>query len=188
MFEPFFRFCATFQVIDPETRAALESVCAIRFVEKNRDLQPIGHTCRTIYFINKGIARIYYYKDDKDITESFAFENQLVVRYESLFTGRPSRKAIQVLEDTELLAIDADQLFTLYDEYHDIERLFRRIFEAAHVDTINRIESIQFHTAQERYHTLLREAPGIIRRVPLKYIASHLGITQVSLSRIRARR
>lgn len=157
-------------------------------MEKNRDLQSIGHTCRTIYFINKGVARIYYFRDDTDITESFAFENQVVVRYESLFTGRPSRKAIQVLEDTELVAIDAGKLFQLYDQYPQIERLFRRIFEAAHVETINRIESIQFHSAAERYHDLLRDMPGIVQRVPLKYIASYLGITQVSLSRIRARR
>ena len=188
MFDAFFTYCASFHPLDPASRSALEAICSIRQVEKNRDVQSIGHTCRTIYFINKGIARIYYYKDEVDITESFAFEHQVVVRYESLFTGRPSRKAIQALEDTELVAIDAGKLFQLYDRYPDIERLFRKIFEAAHVDTINRVESIQFHSAAERYQALLRASPDIIRRVPLKYIASYLGITQVSLSRIRARR
>lgn len=77
-------------------------------------------------------------------------------------------------------------MFRLYDSHPDLERLFRKIFEASHVETVNRIESIQFHTAEERYKALLNEAPAIIRRVPLKYIASYLGITQVSLSRIRA--
>jgi hypothetical protein len=66
-----------------------------------------------------------------------------------------------------------------------IERLFRKIFEVAYVDTINRIESLQFHSAEERYKALLREAPDVLKRVPLKYVASFLGITQVSLSRIR---
>lgn len=188
MFDAFFTYCASFHPLEPGSRAALEAICSLRFVEKNRDVQSIGHTCRTIFFINKGIARIYYYKDEVDITESFAFEHQVVVRYESLFTGRPSRKAIQALEDTELVAIDAGKLFQLYDRHPDIERLFRKIFEAAHVDTINRVESIQFHSAAERYHALLRASPDIVRRVPLKYIASYLGITQVSLSRIRARR
>ncbi|HRD39268.1 MAG TPA: Crp/Fnr family transcriptional regulator, partial [Bacteroidia bacterium] len=60
--------------------------------------------------------------------------------------------------------------------------------EAAHVETINRIESIQFHTAEERYKALLKEAPDVIKRVPLKYIASYLGITPVSLSRIRGQK
>jgi hypothetical protein len=66
--------------------------------------------------------------------------------------------------------------------------LFRRIFEAAYVDTVNRVEGMQFHSAEERYKTLLHEAPGVIKRVPLKYVASYLGITQVSLSRIRGQR
>lgn len=187
-FKDLFDFLDQFHRLSPRSRAALEAICSIRMVEKNRDVQSIGHTCRTIYFINKGIARIYYFKDEVDITESFAFEHQVVVRYESLFTGRPSRKAIQALEDTELVAIDAGKLFQLYDDYPDIERLFRKVFEAAHVDTINRVESIQFHSAAERYQALLQESPGIVRRVPLKYIASYLGITQVSLSRIRAQR
>ena len=70
----------------------------------------------------------------------------------------------------------------------EIERLFRKIFETSHVETVNRVESIQFHTAEERYHALLEQAPNIIQRVSLKYIASYLGITQVSLSRIRGNR
>ena len=145
-------------------------------------------TCKTIYFINKGIARIYYYKDGIDITDSFATENNVIVRVESLFTGKPSRKAIQILEDAEIVAIDANKLFKLYDSYPEVERLFRKIFEASHVETVNRIEGIQFHSAEERYKALLEEAPTIIQRVPLKYIASYLGITQVSLSRIRGQR
>ena len=157
-------------------------------IPRNRDLQPIGHTCKTIYFIIKGVARIYYFKDGIDITESFAFENNIIARIESLFTGRPSRKAIQVLEDAEIIAINANALFKLYDKFPEIERLFRKIFESAYVETVNRIEAIQFHTAEERYYILLEQTPDVIRRVPLKYISSYLGITQQSLSRIRAAR
>lgn len=163
-------------------------ICSIINIQKNQDLQPIGHTCKTIYFIKKGVARIYYFKDGIDITESFAFENNIIARVESLFTGKPSRKAIQVLEDSEIIAINANELFKLYDQVPEIERLFRKIFEAAYVDTINRIESIQFHTAEERYYALLEQAPDVIKRVPLKYISSYLGVTQQSLSRIRAAR
>jgi CRP-like cAMP-binding protein len=183
-----YRYFQPFSPLSAAAKVALEPICTVMHIGKNKDLQKIGHTCKTIYFISKGIARIYYYKGDTDITESFAFENSIVVRVESLFTGRPSRKAIQVLEDSEIIAIDATALFKLYDVYPEIERLFRKIFEASHVDMINRMEGIQIHTAEERYKSLLKEAPDIIRRVPLKYIASYLGITQVSLSRIRAKR
>jgi CRP-like cAMP-binding protein len=183
-----FQYFKKFNTVPPEAEAAIASIYAIVNLEKNEELQPIGHTCKTIYFINKGLARIYYYKDGIDITESFAFENSIIARVESLFTGKPSRKAIQVLEDTEVVAINAGQLFKLYDRFPEIERLFRKIFEAAYVETVNRIEGMQFHTAEERYRALLNEAPNILMRVPLKYVASYLGITQVSLSRIRAHR
>ena len=157
-------------------------------IKKNSELQPVGHSCKTIYFLVKGVARVYYFKEDIDITEGFSFENSIVVRYESLFTGRPSRKAIQALEDSDLIAISSPELFKLYDLHPDIERLFRKLFERALVEQINRTESLQFHTAEERYRDLVKEAPGILKRVPLKFIASYLGITPVSLSRIRAHR
>lgn len=183
-----FEFFKRFSPLSDEAKTAIETITKIVHIQKNKDLQPIGHTCRTVYFINNGIARIYYYKDGIDITDSFALENNVIVRVESLFTGKPSRKGIQVLEGAEIVAIDASRLFKLYDNYPEIERLFRKIFEASHVETVSRIEGIQFHTAEERYKALLANAPDIVQRVPLKYIASYLGITQVSLSRIRGQR
>ncbi len=135
-----------------------------------------------------GLARIYYYKADIDVTESFSFQNSIVVRFESLFAGQPSKKGIQAIEDSEFIAVNATKLFKLYDEFPEIERIFRKITEVYLVENINRVESIQFHTAEERYTTLLKEAPDILKRVPLKYVASYLGITQVSLSRIRAKK
>lgn len=187
-FTPLFDFFNTFYSLSQASKEAISSICSISRVPKNKDLQSIGHTCRTIYFVKKGIARIYYYKDGKDITELFAFENSLIARVESLFTAKPSRKGIQVLEDSEFIGISSPLLFELYDRYPDIERLFRKIFESAYVDTVNRIESLQFHTAEERYQALTQESPELLKRIPLKYIAAYLGITQVSLSRIRAQR
>lgn len=186
--QPLLAYLKKFEQLSPEAENALKEICSEISISKNKDLQPIGHTCRTIYFINKGIARIYYLKDGVDITESFSQENKLIARAESLFSGKPSKKAIQILEDASITAINAVQLFTLYDQFHDIERTFRKIFEAAYVDMVSRLESIQFHTAEERYLQLIEETPDIIKRVPLKYISSYLGITQVSLSRIRSNR
>ena len=177
-----------FHPLSKEAEEACVNICSIVNIQKNKDLQAIGHTCRTIYFINKGIARVYYFKDGTDITEYFAFENNLVARVESLFRGLPSNKGIQILEDAEIVAINAAALFQLYDNFPDIERLARKITEAAYVESVNRLESIQFHSADERYKALLEEDPNILQRVPLKYIASYLGITQVSLSRIRGAR
>jgi CRP-like cAMP-binding protein len=181
-----FQYFKKFNPLSTEAENAISEISNIITISKNKELQPIGHTCKTIYFINKGVARIYYFKDGTDITESFSFENNIIARVESLFTGNPSRKAIQVLDDAEIVAIDAQQLFKRYDTFPEIERLFRKIFEAAYVETVNRIEGMQFHSAEERYNALISEAPNVLKRVPLKYVASYLGITQVSLSRIRA--
>jgi CRP-like cAMP-binding protein len=183
-----FHYFKTVNPLSKEAEEAITEISSIITVKKNRELQAIGHTCKTIYFIKKGVARIYYFKDGIDITERFFFENNLIARVESLFTGKPSRKAIQILEDAEIIAIDSTQLFKLYDAFPEIERLFRKIVEAAYVETVNRIEGMQFHSAEERYKALLNEAPDVLMRVPLKYVASYLGITQVSLSRIRGHR
>lgn len=183
--EALFQYFKKFNPLSKEAERAIAEISSSITIKKNQDLQPIGHTCKTIYFIKKGVARIYYYMDGIDITEGFFFENSIIARVESLFTGKPSRKAIQILEDAEIIAINANGLFKLYDRFPEIERLFRKIFEAAYVDTVNRIEGIQFHTADERYKALLKEAPNVLQKIPLKYVASYLGITQVSLSRIR---
>jgi CRP-like cAMP-binding protein len=183
-----FQYFKQFSPLSKEAENAIAEICSVINIKKNKDLQPIGYTCKTIYFINKGMARIYYLKDGIDITESFSFENNIIARVESLFTGRPSRKAIQILEDAEIVAINAIQLFKLYNDLPEIERLFRKIFETAYIETVNRIEGIQFHPAEERYNALLHESPDVLKRVPLKHVASYLGITQVSLSRIRAHR
>lgn len=184
--DSFLNFLQKIQPLSPEALEAIYSLCALISIRKNQNLQEIGQRCRTIYFVRTGLARIFYLKDDNEVTEYFAFENDLIIRAESLFTGKPSMKAIQALENTVFIGIPSEALFSLFDQYPEIERLFRKIIEQAYVATVNRMEAIQFHSAEERYAQLLDEKPDLIRRISLKHIASYLGITQVSLSRIRA--
>lgn len=121
-----FQHFKKYTALSEKAEEAIVAICSSITIKKNKDLQSIGHTCKTIYFINKGIARIYYFKDGIDVTENFFFENSIIARVESLFTGKPSRKAIQVLEDAEIVGINANQLFKLYDSFPEIERLFRK--------------------------------------------------------------
>ena len=171
--------------ISSDAKKAMEPLINITHYHKNDTVQEIGSRCKTIYIVKLGCARIFYFKDGNDITEHFAFENDMIVRAESLFTGKPTSKGIQTLEDTEMIAISSTQLFKLYDEHHDIERLFRMLFEREYVNSIKRLESLQFNSAKERYSELSKNK-NLVQKIPLKHIASYLGITQVSLSRIRA--
>src|SRR5688500_7845242 len=112
-----FQFLKKYNSLSAEAEKAISQICSPVIIKKNEELQSIGHTCKTIYFINKGVARIYYLKDGIDITESFALENNLIARVESLFTGKPSNKAIQILENAEITAINATKHLKLYDIY-----------------------------------------------------------------------
>jgi CRP-like cAMP-binding protein len=180
-----FEYLDSVYKISQEAREALALMVEEKSYTKNEMVQEIGSSCQTIYFVKNGCARIFYYKDGNDITEHFAFENEIIVRAESLFTGLPTAKGIQAIDRTRLLAINSAQLFRSYDAHHALERLFRLLFEKEYVNTVKRIESLQFKSAKERYLELL-ETTDFVQKIPLKYIASYLGITQVSLSRIRA--
>lgn len=180
-----FDFFDAVYTISVESKNALEGLIAEKKYSRNAIIQQVNSSCKTVYFVKSGCARIFYFKDGNDITEHFAFQNNLIVRAESLFTGLPTPKGIQAIETTTVIGMDASALFQLFDKYHDIERLFRLLIENEYVATVKRIESLQFKSAKERYAELLITT-NYVQKIPLKYIASFLGITQVSLSRIRA--
>lgn len=180
-----FTFFDSINSVSDDAKNNLKALVSKQHYGANEVIQEIGSRCKTIYFVQEGCARIFYYKDGNDITEHFAFENDLIVRAESLFTGKPTSKGIQAIDETNIIGINSDSLFKLYDQHQDIERLFRLLFEKEYVNTVKRIESLQFKSAKERYTELL-ETTNYVQKIPLKFIATYLGITQVSLSRIRA--
>jgi CRP-like cAMP-binding protein len=184
--EKLIQYLNSINEISHKSQEAILAICSEKKIKKHIDLHPIGHVCRNLYFVKSGLLRVYYLKDDIDVTESFEFENAIVARADSLFNAKPSRKAIEAIENTDLIVINGKALFNLYDSHPEIERLFRKVFELAYIQSVNRMETIQFHSAKERYENLLENNPNTIQRIPLKHIASYLGITQVSLSRIRA--
>jgi CRP-like cAMP-binding protein len=141
-----------------------------------------------LYFIEKGIARIYYYKNGKEITEWIAMDEQFFLSITSFFQRTPSHLIIQTIEPSEVYGIHHDDFMRLADKYHDVERLLRKMVTASLILSQIRMDSIQFESAQQRYEKLLQTSPQIVQRVPLTYIASFLGITLETLSRIRSAR
>lgn len=138
-----------------------------------------------LYFVRKGVARIYYHKPEREVTEWLALDQSFLFSIESFFERTPSRLAIHLLEPSEVFRLHHDDLMQLCDAHHTIEKLFRRMISSSLLLSQKRMESIQFETAQQRYQRLLTQNPDILQRVPLAYIASFLGITQETLSRVR---
>ncbi len=146
-----------------------------------------GTVCHHLYFLETGCLRGFYNLDGKEITHWFGFENDFVTSFYSFITQKPSVENLQVLENSELWSISYESLMKLYDEFPEIERLGRMANEKYYIRLEERYVNFQFKTAAERYELLLEKMPHILQRVALGYVASYLGISQETLSRIRAK-
>lgn len=156
-------------------------------LSKNQHLLTEGKICRHLYFLEKGALRGYYNLDGKEITHWFGFDSDFVTSFHSFITQEPSVENLQLLEGSILWSISKDKLTELFNHFHDIERLVRIAYEKYYIRLEERYVNAQFKTATERYEQLLQDAPHIPERVPLGHIASYLGISQETLSRIRSR-
>ena len=117
-----------------------------------------------LYFLQEGSARAFFYKDGKEVTTWFAFENQTLTSYYSFITRTDSIENIQFLEKPVLYSIHYENLQKLYKEFHRIERLGRKITELYYKWQEERIFSLQFHTAKERYQKLLIQKPHLSQK------------------------
>lgn len=140
-----------------------------------------------IYFVKKGIVRAYAStEDNNDITFWFGSEGETVISMKSYVENKPGYENIESLEDCDLYKLETIHLRELFNQDIHIANWGRRFAEKELVKTEELIISRQFKTALERYKDLMRDKPHLLKRVQLGHIASYLGITQVSLSRIRA--
>lgn len=142
---------------------------------------------RYMYFLEKGALRGYYILDGKEITHWFAFENDFVTSFHSFITQTPAVENIQLMESAVLWRISREKLTALYNAHHEIERVVRIAYEKYYIKLEERFVNAHFKTAKELYNDLMLQRPHILERVPLGYIASYLGISQETLSRIRGK-
>lgn len=173
--------------LSKEAQTALENCFEKKILAKSDYLLTEGQVCRHLYFVESGALRGYYNLDGKEITHWFGFEKDFVTSFHSFITKEPAVENIQLIEGSILWAISKDTLMDLFNKYHEIERLVRVAYEKYYIRLEERFVNAQFKTAGERYEQLLQYTPHIVERVPLGYIASYLGISQETLSRIRSK-
>lgn len=164
-----------------------EALTALHFPCRSIILEE-GKVADKLYYVRSGCLRLAFNNDGKDITFQFFFPGDIVASFDSLHNGTPSLFSLESIEPSELFAIDGKELkniiranYILRDEY---ENLLADRFHAYQQLFLSRIRN----TPQQRYEELLEQNPEIVKRIPQHYIASYLGITPVSLSRIRARK
>jgi CRP-like cAMP-binding protein len=176
-----------FHHLGEEAQHALQEAFSKVILPKNEYLITEGKISRHLYFLEQGCLRGYYTLEDKEITHWFGFENDFVTSFHSFITQQPAVENIQLMEGCVLWSISKDTLTRLLDQHQEIERLLRIAYEKYYIRLEERFVNSQFRTATERYQSLLEQSPHLIERVSLGYIASYLGISQETLSRIRSK-
>lgn len=176
------------ELTDPEWQA-LEQQLTIKTIPKKDFLVQKGQKTTQIGFLLSGSCRVFYDKDGEEWTTYFCFENSLVAAYMSCITAQPSTLSIQALEDCQLLIFEYQTLTALYQQFPVYETFGRKLAEYLFMGLDVRLAEQLILSPEERYLKFLGSPAKrkIIERIPQQYIASYLGITPVSLSRIRRR-
>lgn len=144
-----------------------------------------GQFSKKGFLIVQGCSRAYYLKDGKDISDWFTFENQIMASIVSFFSKEPSPHYVEFIEDSTVIEFTKDTVDILSNKYHDFERFINKVVTKTMLGLCERLYTIQFNKAEVRYKHLLTIYPDITNRIPLTHIASYLGITLETLSRIR---
>lgn len=174
--------------LDPEAMSVLASISVEKVFKKGDYLLREGDVCKKSCFIEKGIARKYYLNDGREITTELYFEDDVAVSFDSYCMQKPSNEFIQALTDISISQTDFISFQEAKLSFPELLELDLMMTEYYAMWLENRL--FQFHTmdAASRYHTLVNDHPHIAQHIPLTFIASYLGITIETLSRIRAKK
>lgn len=186
MFTDYLSILESLSRLSSKTKNQLQEYISIKNVPKGDFILRHGQICNHIYFLSKGFARIFYFKNEKEITEYFAGEKQFCFSITSFFQDTPSYLVIEAIEDCEVILLHKKGLEKLQKTNLEVAGLLISFLSRSLILSQKRMESIQFSTAKQRYQQLINEHPEVLNKIPLQHIASFLGITQETLSRIRA--
>lgn len=178
---------ATLLLENPELAKAIQEITTYQTYKKNSILHESGKVCNHFYIILNGIARVFYFKEDKDITCHFASEKESITAIDSFIQCKKSKYNIEALEDLEVLAISHYDLENLFQKHQKYERFGRLFLQQLYIDLVERIDNLVLKTTKERYEMLLEKKPELFQRVASKHIATYLGMTAETFSRIRGK-
>lgn len=172
--------------IDDDIRRFLVTNTETVLVKKGDIISDQNTLNRNVYFVESGLLRSFYFEKGKDITTNFYPENSVLANKDTLFQQLPSRNTIEAVEDSKITYFRYSKMEELCEHSLTIANFSRKVLGLLMANMEKRINSLQYMTAKEKYSQLLEENPDIILRAPLGMIATYLGISQETLSRIRS--
>jgi CRP-like cAMP-binding protein len=154
-------------------------------IKKGRHLLTPGKNCNYLAFIQYGCFRVYFFdKRGREIITWFSFDEMVITDLLGLYTSGKAKFYVEAMEDSLLFKITKDDLEKVYNTYPIYREFGRKFAEEALTMLMQRTLSLHTKSAEERYKELL-QIPNFMEKIPLKYLASYLGVTDTSLSRIR---
>lgn len=155
-------------------------------ISKSDCLLKEGSVCNYYYFVEEGILRNFYTKKGIEVTTGFTFPNDVATNFRSSLLKKESDETIQAVVDSKVYRMSIQDFEMIKDKYPELREIRETLTSAYVLLLEERLHSIQFCTAAERYRFLLENNSYILKQIPLTYIASYLGVTLETLSRIRA--
>jgi len=154
--------------------------------KKGEPILKEGEVCRAVYFISKGLCRSYYNLEAKEINTEFYFENEFATNLRSLKTESKSEYTIEAYEKSTIIKIDKSKLLNAYNESSEVESFGRKVLELVMLKQEEHANSFKLLSPKQRFDNLISKQPDFLQRVSLTQIASYLGISRETLSRLRA--
>lgn len=177
-----------FTSIEDDLKERIQKISSIKKISKGDFLHKPGRVCDRTYFITKGLLRTYYEKDGKEVTDNFSAEGEWITSIYSFLQNVPDRFHIQAIEDSDLIVIKLEDLEKCFHDFHAMETFGRILMTRYFLSKSEKAISLQFFSAREKYQYFLKTEKHKVNRIPLGMVASYLGITQETLSRVRAER
>ncbi|PVD51389.1 hypothetical protein DC498_14705 [Terrimonas sp.] len=184
--EKFFRHFEKYINLSDTLKDELLKRISFRTFKKGELVHDAGKICRYSYFIEKGIFRTYFIKDGKEISEYFCGEGEWVNSPRSFIQRTTDIYYIDAIEHTDAFCLHVNDLVYLFENFPEMERYSRLSMGTIFGHLIERITSLRFTSAKEKYEHFCLTYNDIYSRIPLGMIATYLGITQETLSRIRS--
>ena len=164
---------------------AFDDILTMVHYKKGEVVQEYSTKSNKVYIVKSGILRSYYFQNGNDVTAHFALEYSIIGAVDSLLKKKRSIYSIEALEDSEVLWLDYNEMECFLDQNPKFERQARQVSQLLYLDLVERLEGMMFLSAKERYDHFLSRYPNLIQKVNLGHIASYLGISQETLSRVR---